>query len=99
MKRPSLPPPWRKIAAALREFFKPETKQAPPAPAPAPLVPGPTPEQRALIAKIRRELPDALVRNVNRNVLARAERDAYERFLKAAVKPIADADGQLQLPF
>lgn len=50
-------------------------------------VPGRTPEQQALIDKIRRELPAALVRNLNRNVLAQAEQDAYQRFRAAAVNP------------
>lgn len=64
---PRKPPPWRKIAAALRDYFKPERPKATPTPTP---VPGPSPEQMARIEQMRKALPDALVQNLNRNVLA-----------------------------
>lgn len=49
--KPRKPPPWRKIAAALRRFLKPETKQGPPP------VPISAADEQRIVAEFREYVP------------------------------------------
>jgi len=67
---PRKPPPWRKIAAALRDFFKPKAKQLTEA------------EERRIVDEYRARLPEAVA--VYKGLMVQANEAPRRELLQAA---------------